>query len=410
MKKVDFSDLHYAYVIAFCCCLIMGVNVGIVMSSAGIFYKPVSEELNVSVGTFGLYMSFNYLTSTLMLPTAGKLMDRYSARFLLTASSAVSGFTLIIMSFADAVWQFYIAGGVIGCSLAFLLYLSFPTMINRWFKAKVGLFFGICSAASGIGGMLFNPLGGYLITSYGWRSTYIIFGLLILLLVTPVLGLLLRNYPEDKNLLAYGPEKSSQIVSVKESGGTEYLQALKMTEFYGLLVFAFLMVSVSTLNLFIPNYIVDIGYTLEEAAFVAAAVMTGVTFGKVILGMLNDRSCGWGTCATVLGGIIGLLLLLFGGNEVWLKITGGFLFGWAYAGVTVQTPMLVRTVFGSKNYAQIYANISVAFAIGGAVTSGGWGIVADYTSFKFCLALGIFFLIIAGVIGFYVLQVRRKHK
>ncbi|MCC8157788.1 MAG: hypothetical protein LIO50_00960 [Phascolarctobacterium sp.] len=87
MRKVIgfFSELdfHYSYVIVFCCCLIMGVNVGIIMSCAGIFYQPVSRELGVSVGAFGMYMSVNYLASTLMLPVAGRLMDKFSARFIL---------------------------------------------------------------------------------------------------------------------------------------------------------------------------------------------------------------------------------------------------------------------------------------------------------------------------------------
>src|SRR5271167_1434295 len=94
---------HYGYIIVFCCCLIMGVNVGLVMSCAGIFYKPVSSELKVSVGDFGLYMTFIYLFSTLMLTQAGKLMDKYSARWLLTVSSAVLGIVFIAMSTFSAV-------------------------------------------------------------------------------------------------------------------------------------------------------------------------------------------------------------------------------------------------------------------------------------------------------------------
>jgi hypothetical protein len=82
---------HYGYVIVFCCCLIMGVNIGLVMSCAGIFYKPVSSALGVSVGNFGLYMTFIYAFSFLMLSIAGKMMDKYSARWLLTISSGIIG-------------------------------------------------------------------------------------------------------------------------------------------------------------------------------------------------------------------------------------------------------------------------------------------------------------------------------
>lgn len=408
MKKQRFNTFHYGYIIVLCCCLIMGINIGLVMSCAGIFYKPISAELGVSVGKFGLYMSFNYLASTLMLSIAGKLMERFSARMLLTLSSAVLGLCLLSMSFFDAVWQFYIAGSVIGITLAFLLYLSFPTLINRWFKVRTGFFIGICSAASGIGGVLFNPVGAYLITSFGWRTAYAVFGGIILLLVTPIIGILLRNYPKDKGLLLYGNDKQQQTTVPDK--GIEYARAIKMPVFYGLIAFAFLMICVSTLNLFIPNYVTRLNYTLEQASFVASAVMVGVTIGKVVLGMINDKSSMLGVATTTLLGIFGLALLLIGNIDVVVVIVGGFFFGWAYAGVTVQTPMLVRTVFGNKNYPQIYSNVSIAFAVGGALTAGGWGLLADYTTFRFILSLGIVFLIVSGIIGFYALKLDKEQK
>lgn len=400
MKKSN--EIHYGYIIVFCCCLIMGINVGLTMSCAGIFYRPVSEDLGVSVGTFGLYMSVNYLASMMALSVAGKLLDKFSARVLLTLSSAVLGCCLIAMSFFTAVWQFYLAGGMIGITLAFLLYLSFPTLINRWFRTKVGFFIGVCSAASGIGGVLFNPVGAYLITLYGWRTTYGIFGFVILLLITPILGLLLRDYPEDKGISPYGEEVRKSTAHAHF--GIEYSKAIKMPIFYGLVIFAFLMVSVSTLNLFIPNYISVLGYSLEQASLVASAVMFGVTIGKVALGMINDRNHTIGIATSVVFGITGLILLLMGRTGILIVTCGGFLFGWAYAGVTVQTPLLVRAVFGSKDYAQIYSNISIALAAGGALMAGVWGILADLTTFAFVLSLGIVFLTISGCIGLYALR------
>lgn len=403
------TKFHYGYIIVLCCCLIMGVNVGLVMSCAGIFYQPVSEELGVSVGQFGLYMSFNYLTSTLMLSVAGRMLERFSARYLLAASSAVLGLCLVAMGFFNAVWQFYAAGCIIGITLAFLLYLSFPTMVNRWFKSRVGFFIGLCSAASGIGGILFNPVGASLITNYGWRTTYWIFGAVILCVVSPILALLLRDYPQDKGLQPFGATENTNQTSQNESG-VEYAKALKMPVFYGLVVFAFLMISVSTLNLFIPNYITGLNYTLAQASFVASAVMVGVTVGKVALGMINDKNSVLGVSVTALCGIVGLLLLVSGRIGIAAVVVGGFLFGWAYAGVTVQTPMLVRAVFGNRHYARIYSNVSIALAAGGAITAGGWGLLADYTSFGFIFTLGIVFLVVSGGIGLYALSIRNKIK
>jgi len=383
----------------------MGINIGLVMSCAGIFYKPVSSELGVSLGNFGLYMTFIYLFSTLMLSIAGKLIDKYSARWLLTISSAVLGLVFLGMSTFNAVWQFYVAGAFIGLSLAFLLYLSYPTLVNRWFNSNVGFFIGVCSAASGIGGVIFNPFGGYLIANYGWRTTYLIFGMIVLVLVTPLLALFLRNYPADKGLKALGEKQTETVQS-----GVNYAIAIKSPVFYALIAFAFFMISVSTLNLFIPTYVTSVGFSLEQSAFVASAIMLGVTIGKVVLGWINDKNTLFGVSTSVGLGIIGLFFLLLGKSGIAIMTVGGFLFGWAYAGVTVETALLVRTVFGSKDYAKIFSNVSIALAAGGAIMSGGWGYLSDIFDFKYILITAIILLVISGIAAFYAIRVSRKFK
>lgn len=415
MKNHKTIGFHYGYVIVACCFLIMFVIVGLVMSCAGIFYKPVSEELGIDVGKFGLYMSLNFLFSTLTLSFAGKLLEKYSSRIILTFCSAMIAATFMAMSLFDAVWQFYVAGAVFGITLAFLLYLGFPTLLNRWFKTRMGVFIGICSAGSGIGGVVFNPLAGFLITEYGWRMTYLIFGVVTMVIVTPVLGLFLRDYPKDKGLKPYGMTElhgtvSSQLNRKQSTGeGVEYAYAVKMPIFYGLIVFAFLMNATATLNVFVPTYMQEFQFSVEQASFVASSVMVGVTIGKVLLGMINDRSTLYGILVTIGLGIFGLVLLLMGRVGITLPIIGGFLFGWAYAGVTVQTPMLVGSVFGNKNYARIYSNISMAIAIGGAIAAGGWGLLADVTSYGFIFIVGIVFLVLSGTIGLYALYICRKN-
>jgi len=388
----------------------MGIDVGLVMSCAGIFYQPVSQSIGVSVGKLGLFMSCSFLCSTLMLPLAGRLIERCSARWLFSINSGVLGLCLVIMGFFSSVWEFYIAGAVIGVTLAPLLYLSFPTMVSRWFRSRVGFFMGVCSAASGIGGIIFNPIGASLIAAYGWRMTYIIFGLIILLLVTPLLALFLRNYPQDKGLEPCGALISSAECDQRHKDtGITYSAAVRMPVFYGLIIFAFLIMSVSTLNPYIPNYAQGLNYTLQQASYAAAAVMAGVTIGKIILGILNDISGILGLAATVILGITGIIMLLVGESGIFTVIAGSFLFGWAYAGVTVQTPMLVREVFGNVDYPRIYSIISIALAAGGAITAGGWGILADYTSFSLTFIIAIGFLIICGLIGIWALKIIRKN-
>lgn len=396
------SRLHYGFVIVACCCLIMGIDVGLVFSCAGIFYDPVSKALGVPIGEFGLYMSISYVASTLMLPLAGRMIERYGSRRLLTLNSLILGLTVCSMGLFSSVWGFYAAGVVMGVTLAFLLYLSFPILVNAWFRTKVGLMIGICSAASGIGGMLFNPMGGAIISSYGWRGAYLTFGGMILLIVTPLIGLLLRDRPEEKGLQPYGYTAEDAVgAKASRTEGMEYSKAVRTSAFYAVLLFAFIMMGVSTLNLFIPKYISNAGFSEVEASLAAAAVMAGVTGGKLLLGAINDRNCLYGVLTCTLFGVGGIVLLLTGGTALWVLLAGCFLFGWEYAGVTVQTAMLTGHAFGKKHYTRIYALISIALAAGGALASGGWGLLADATSFTTVFITGAVILSIGCLLGLF---------
>ena len=136
--------------------------------------------------------------------------------------------------------------------------------------------------------------------------------------------------------------------------------------------------------------------------------MLGVTIGKIALGWINDKSPLAGIFTSVGLGILGFILLLLGETGMSLMIIGGFLFGWAYAGVTVETALLVRSVFGTKDYSQLFSNISIALALGGAVMAGGWGYLTDLIPFKSILITGIVLLITSGLIGFYALRGDKK--
>ena len=400
-KKFPF---HYGYVVAACCTLVTMFNIGLVLSCAGIFFVPISEELDEPVGKVAMYLSFNLLASSIMLSFSGKLMETFGARRMMTLSSIVMGATLICMSKFSALWQFYAAGAVLGVTFTFLMYLSFPTIIPRWFNKNVGLMIGIAAAGSSIGGALFNPICGMLINSYGWRTTYIILGAVILLIVSPLIGIFLRNKPADVGLRPYGELNIS--ARQNKNDGYEYRAVLKMPLFYGLFMFGFLMSTVASVFHFVPKYAATLNFSLEEAAMVASAAMIGSTIGKVGLGWINDKSLTAGVLATIGLGIFGLALM-FTGTGLNVLIGGGFLFGWAYAGVFVQTPLLVRAVFGNKSYSQIYSNISIGLTVSAAIAMAVWGYLTEFGGYGAVFIGAIVLLGICGAIGLRALKAAR---
>lgn len=392
---------HYGYVVAACCTLVTMFNIGLVLSCAGIFFVPISAELNVPVAKVAMYLSFNLLASSIMLSFSGRLMEKFGARRMMTLSSIVMGATLISMSKFSALWQFYAAGAILGVTFTFLMYLSFPTIIPRWFNKNVGLMIGIAAAGSSIGGALFNPICGILINNYGWRTTYIILGAVILLIVSPIIGIFLRNKPADIGLRPYG--ESAISARKNKNDGYEYRAVLKMPLFYGLFMFGFLMSTTASVFHFLPKYAATLNFSLEQASFVASAAMIGSTIGKVGLGWINDKSIKAGVIATAGLGIFGLALM-FTGSGLTVLIGGGFLFGWAYAGVFVQTPLLVRAVFGNKSYSQIYSNISIGLTISAAIAMAAWGFLAEIGGYGAVFIVAIILLGICGAIGLRALQ------
>lgn len=366
----------------------MGIDAGVAMSCAGLFYKPVSETLGVTVGEVGLYMGINFLASTLMLSVAGRMMERWGARLMLSLSSGLLGACLICLGFATALWQFYAAGAFIGVSLAFLYYLSFPTLINSWFRKRVGLYIGICSAFLGVGGALLSPVCVRLIESWGWRSAYLMLGGSILLIITPLLALLLRNAPAGAELPTHATNATRPA---EQAPGLR-----RCPIFYALLIFAFLINATAPLCLVMPSYVTELSGA-EQAGYVASAIMFGVALGKIALGIINDKSPTAGVMVATLCGIAGLLALSYG--PLWGFVPGGFLFGWAFAGVSVQTPLLTRAIFGSRGYGLIYARVSIALAAGGTLAAGGWGLLAERSSYSFIFTLGAVFLLICLIIG-----------
>lgn len=397
-KKFPF---HYGYIVAACCTLVAMFSTGMVVNCAGIFFVSISEDLSFPVSKIAMLLSFNLLASSIMLSFSGGLMEKFGARLMMTLSSIVMGATLIFMSQFNELWQFYAAGTVLGMTLTFLMYLGFPTIIPRWFNKKVGLMIGIAAAGSSIGGAVFNPICGILINNYSWRTTYIIFGALILLVLSPILGIFLRNKPADVGLRPYG--ESNISAHQNKNDGYEYRAVLKMPMFYGLFMFGFLISTVASVFHFVPKYAATLNFSLEEAAMVASAAMIGSMIGKVGLGWINDKSLTAGLFATLGLGIFGLALM-FTGSGLNVLIGGGFLFGWAYAGVFVQTPLLVRAVFGNKSYSQIYSNISIGLTISAAIAMAMWGNLAEIGGYGAVFIFAIVLLGICAAIGLRALQ------
>lgn len=398
---------HYAWWIAVACCAVYAGSVGIVVSVSGLFYKSVSTELGVGTAQIVFYTTLMYLTMTLTLPFAGKIISRFNIRIILTVAAAADALAFGLMGTYTSVYQFYISGVVLGVSNAFLIYAAVPTIINNWFKAKMGTVLGFSMAFMGIGGAIFSPITGYLIEEFGWRPAYMILGVIVAVLVLPFTIFVIRKDPKELNMTPYGAETSDEPYQGTNQSGIAFNQAVKSIPFYTVFIFTGLLGLVVTVSFHIPNHLQTEGFSTTFAAGVVTCVMIGQTTGKFLLGWINDKLGIKITNVIGIGlGLVGILLILASGTLGGITIyLAGLAFGIGYSCSTLLPPILVKEVFGNKDYAPIYSFIIASSTLSIALGTTVFGFVYDITGSYYAVFLGVLCIqVIAIFLSFIILR------
>jgi len=411
------GGFHYAYLIVASCIAITCLPCALVLSCAGIFFTPVAEYFGVARATFTLYFSVLNIAMMLTLPVAGKLLSKMDARVILSACVLLDAAGLMGMSLSSSMPMFYVCGAVLGVGTAPLIYLAVPSLINAWCVSRVGFFVGLCMAFTGIGGVIFNPVGTALIQSgaEGWRLAYRVFAIICLVGTLPFTAFVVRTRPEDKGLLPYGAEEATATTddATIEPVGVSAAEACKTPAFFALLVFCGIITLNQTIYQFLASYATSFEGTLPQIAaasgVVASSAMAGQAIGKVLLGMVNDRSARLGVVFGIACGVVGVLVMWFLPSVLPALLVGAFLFGVVYAMTTVQTPLLVRTVFGSADYTNIYSRVSMVGSLMSAVAAVFWSLVIDSAGgFPLMFILGIVCMAICAATAFFALGQREK--
>lgn len=413
------GGFHYAFLIVATGIVITCIPCAIVLSCAGIYFTPLAEYFGVPKASVSLYFSVMNIAMMISLPVAGKLMNRVDMRIVLSTCVLICAVGYIVFSFLSAIWQFYIVGFVIGLGISPLIYLAVPTLVNAWCKKRVGFFVGLCMAFTGIGGVIFNPIGTALIQSgpEGWRTGYFVFGILILIAL-PFTVFVVRSKPADKGLLPYGYEEAEgqqenvDSTAVVETGVSAN-KAVKTAAFFAVAAFCGLITLNQTVYQFLPSYVQDMSSSIPSLAaltgVVASACMAGQAIGKVILGAVNDKSVKGGMAFGIGFGIVGVMLMWFLPAQSIVLLVGSFMFGFVYACTTVQSPLLTRSVFGSRDYTSIYSYVSMVGSIFSAVAAVFWGWICDLPNgYSIMFILSVIVMVVSLLLGLFALSQCKK--
>ena len=167
----------YGWVVVACTFTILCIAYGI-QFTFGVFMPFISADTGWDRGSLSLPYSMYIFVYSALGVVSGRLTDRLGPRIVLTVGGCLLGAGVMLMSRVHALWQLYIALGVIAAAGMSAAYVPCNATVVRWFTLKRGLALSITSSGASFGMFIFPPLATVFITSYGWRRAYLILGLL----------------------------------------------------------------------------------------------------------------------------------------------------------------------------------------------------------------------------------------
>jgi MFS family permease len=176
-----------------------------------VFADPVSTALGLPrVWFFGIF-SAALLLSGLLGPLAGRTIDRYGGRDVLTATNLVFAAGLVSLSFAAGPIGLAVAWSILGIGMGFGLYeAAFATVAGLYGRDARNSITGITLFA-GFASTVGWPTSAIFIDAFGWRGACLAWAALHLLIGLPMNRLLVPKTPPPPPVTTHAPEAPTGV-------------------------------------------------------------------------------------------------------------------------------------------------------------------------------------------------------
>ena len=372
----------------------------------GVFFKPVLTEFGWTRAMTSGAFSLCILTHGVLSIVIGRLTDKYGPRIVVTACGLSLGIGYLLMSQISSTWELYLFYGILigmGMGGAWIPQMS---TVARWFEKRRGLATGIAASGEGVGILILAPMARWLIFAYGWRTSYIVVGVIALALIISA-AQFLKRHPEKIGLLPYGREANATAIDPakyhKSSAAQDFSlsEAVKGRQFWMILaLFFFFEFSILSIMNHIDIHATDIGISETTAANILATIGGVSILGRITLGVLADRAGSKRAIITGLAILAMALLWLQLATAEWMLYLFAAIFGFAFGGLLVQISLIIAESFGLTSHGAIMGVISFGLITGGTLGPVVVGHIFDITysyqlGFLICAAASIISLVLA---------------
>jgi len=345
-------DSPQAWVIAFAAFLSMFTTFGVVYSF-GAFVKPMAAEFHSSRAAISAVFSITAFIYFIFGAAAGHISDRIGPRPVMVASALFMGAGLVLTSRINHLSLSYLTYGIgVGMGVA-CGYAPMVAVVSGWFVRRRNTALGIAVSGIGFGTIVGAPLAAKCIPLYGWRATYVLFGVLSASLL----------------LLAAALAKRSPIARSRSGPSTG--EALRTPAFMLLYASSFLCsVPLFVPFVFLPAFARDLGVSAVASAALIGVIGIGSVCGRL--------------------GLIGLYLLCFllqalsyaiwlGAHSYLTLVIFAMVIGTGYGGYSALAPTVLAQFFGIGNLGALVGTLYTSNAFGTLIGPPLAGFIIDRT-------------------------------
>jgi MFS family permease len=345
----------------------------VIIYSFGVFIKPLSQELHASRASISFAFTLANLVQSISSPLAGRLADRLGARRIILVSTAVFALFLIYSNQLPAkLWSLYAFFGLLGFVGSGAAPIPYVKVISRWFDRHRGLALGLAMFGIGAGAILMPALAQKLIAMFGWRATYLVIGLLILMVSVPVVACFLKESPEEIGLLPDGAVAARSVPHEEDSEeGLTWRDARRSATFWLMVGAVFLIgASLHGCVVHLAPMLSDQGVSAQRVGLAISILGSALLIGRVGSGYLLDRFFAPRVAMCIFGAVTCGIALLRIGAMSGLFFLAAFLIGLGMGAEVDIMAYLTGRYFGLRAFGEIYGYTFASFVLAGAL--GPW--------------------------------------
>lgn len=262
------------------------------------FLGPMGQELGWTRSELSFAITFRLVAAGVTAPVLGQMIDRIGSRWMGAFAGIIAGASLIAISYTDKLWMLYLiftlsgAAGFGGPGGALLTAVP----VGKWFIAKRGRAMAFATVGFPMGTVIAIQVAQWLIATAGWRTAWLVFGVVLLATVIPVSAIFMRRSPEDHGLLPDGAtappparDTPSKAAPVQEVNWTR-AQAMRSPTAWLILIASVMMgFALSGTLVHRVQFWQDLGMSPALVAIGTAADPFTVIFSALAFGLLAER-------------------------------------------------------------------------------------------------------------------------